>query len=122
MEALVFLVIVLLGNSILPVFLPWWILVPCNLLAVLPFRLGKGLGFWLGGFGSGLVWLGSALWISHGNGHILAQRLTKILMLPHPVLLFGAVFLIPFLLGGISAMTGILFKKFIFTHGNESRF
>lgn len=118
MEALIFFVIVLVSNSVLPLFLPWWILVPANILATFPFRLTKGLGFWLGGFASGLVWLGASLWISHSNGHILAQRLTKLLMVPHPVLLFGVEFLIPFLLGGIAALTGIHFKKFITSNAN----
>jgi len=118
MEALIFFILIIFGNAVLPIFLDWWILVPCNILMTLPFKLGKGLGFWLGGFGSGFVWLGSSLWISHSNGHILAQRLTKILMLPHPVLLFVVVFFIPFFLGGFSALTGILFKKFITTNAN----
>jgi hypothetical protein len=118
MEALIFFVIVLVSNSVLPLFLPWWILVPANILASFPFRLTNGIGFWLGGFGSGLVWLGASLWISGINGHILAQRLSKLFMIPHPVLLFGVEFLIPFLLGGIASLTGIHFKKFITSNAN----
>jgi hypothetical protein len=116
MEALVFFLILVVGNAILPLFSPWWILAPVCFLCTFPFRLGKGLGFWLAGFASGFTWLGYALWISHFNEHLLAKSLTQVLMLPHPVLLFFSVFFIPFLVGGLSALTGILFKQFI-THG-----
>ena len=111
MEALVYFFIALIANGVLPVWLPWWILIFANFLLVLPFRLGKSLGFWLGGFASGIAWLSYSLWLSHKNEHILAPRLTKVLSLPHPILLFLLVFLVPFLMGGLSSLSGILFKK-----------
>jgi hypothetical protein len=115
-EALLFFLILLIGNSVLPVLLPWYIIVPINFFAVFPFKLKNSLAFWLAGFASGLVWLFYSLWISHNNQHILAQRLTKVIMLPFPVMLFMAEFFIPFFVGGISALTGSLFKKFITTN------
>jgi len=117
-EALIYFSACLLVNSILPIWLPWWILVPVNLFFTFPFAIPKGISFWLGGFASGFSWLGYSLWLSAENEHILAPRITKLLMLPHPILLFSVIFLIPFLIGGISAMTGVMTKKFFFSNAN----
>lgn len=116
MEILLYFFLVLVLNSILPVWLPWWILLLINLMAVFPFRLGKLSAFFVGGTSAGLSWLTYSLWVSHQNEHILAPRLTKVLSLPHPVLLFLIVFLIPFLLGGLASVTGVSFKKFVQTN------
>jgi hypothetical protein len=117
MEKLVFICIILLGNVILPIFLPWWTIVPYNLLVVLPFRLSTAQAFWYGGISCGMVWLTWSFMLSHSNGHILAGRLWQILGLPHQSLLFFAEFLIPFLLGGIACMAGIQFKQFKQSNG-----
>jgi hypothetical protein len=117
METLVFISIILLGNAVLPIFLPWWVVVPFNVLASLPFRLRPVQAFWFGGIGSGLVWLVWAYWLSHQNQHILAGRLWQILGLPHQSFLFFAEFLVPFLLGGIACMAGLQFKQFKQSNG-----
>jgi hypothetical protein len=116
LEALVYFIATLLFNALLPVWLDWWIIVPINILLAIPFRLSRSLGFWLGGFSSGLSWLGCALWLSNQNQHILAPRLTQLLKLPHPILLFALIFILPFLLGGLSGMTGTMIKKFFRTN------
>jgi hypothetical protein len=120
-ESLIFFVLILIGNSLLPIVLPWWILIPFNFLATLPFRLSKGWGFWLAAFGTGSVWLTLTLWISHHNDHLLARRLTDLMALPYPVLLFAVVFFIPFLVGGIASLAGISFKQFLL-HGKQPGF
>jgi hypothetical protein len=115
-EALIYFIVCLVGNGLLPLWLPWWIIVPINFFFVFPFRFGKGIAFWLGGFASGTAWLAYSLWLSNENQHILAPRLTKLLTLPHPILLFTLIFLLPFVLGGVSSMTGIMFKNFFKTN------
>jgi hypothetical protein len=117
METLVFILIIAAGNTILPIFLPWWIMVPFNFLAVLPFRISGKAAFWLGGFATGMVWLSGSLWMSYSNQHILAGRITQVLGFGNIAVLFLAEFLLPFLLGGIACMTGTLFKKFKQTNG-----
>jgi len=116
--ALLYFVGCLLGNFLFPFWLSWWIIVPFNILLALPLNVSKGLAFWLGGFASGFSWLGYSLWLSSENEHILAPRLTKILQLPHPILLFSLIFFIPFFVGGISSMTGVMTKKFFFRNAN----
>jgi hypothetical protein len=117
METLVFILVIILGNALLPLFLPWWIFIPFNILASFPFRLRPGQAFWLGGMCSGLVWLGWSWWLSLENKHILAGRLWQVLGLPHQSLLFFAEFLIPFLLGGTACMAAIQFKQFKQSNG-----
>lgn len=112
METLVFVLVIITGNVVFPVFLPWWTFIPFNLLFALPFRLRPLKAFWAGGISSGLVWLLWSFWQSSANHHLLADRLWQILGLPHRSLLFFAEFLIPFLLGGIACMVGIQFKQF----------
>jgi hypothetical protein len=115
-EALAYFVATLLLNSFLPFWLPWYMIVPVNLFLTLPFRLSKAKAFWLGGFSAGIPWLVYSLWLSNENEHILAPRLTQLLMLPHPILLFALLFLLPFLLGAISGMTGVMIKFFFKTN------
>lgn len=117
METLVFILIVASGNAILPIFLPWWIMVPFNLIAVLPFRISARSAFWFGGIATGLVWLLGSFWLSSANQHILAGRITQVLGFGHMAVLFLAEFILPFLLGGIACMTGTLFKKFKQSNG-----
>lgn len=112
-----YLVLTLVMNAVLPIWADWWIIVPINLILALPFRLSKSLGFWLGGFSAGISWLVCSLWISNQNAHILAPRLTQLLKLPHPILLFALIFFLPFILGGFSGMTGSMIKKFIKSNG-----
>ena len=76
------------------------------------------MAFWLGGFAAGISWLGYSLWLSHENNHVLAPRLTKVLTFPHPVLLFVAVFFIPFLVGGFASVAGVSFKNFFQTNAS----
>jgi len=118
-EALVFFLACLVANSILPLWLPWWILVVVNFFLPFPITLSKSMAFWLGGFSAGFSWLGYSLWLSSENEHILAPRLTKLLTLPHPILLFLVIFFIPFLLGGLSSTTGVMTKKFFFLNANN---
>ena len=112
MELLVFCLLILAGNIALPVFLPWWIIVPFNMLAALPFRLRPMQAFWLGGICSGIVWLIWSFVQSAENQHLLAEKLWQILKLGHPSVLFLLEFLLPFLLGGIACMSSIQFKQF----------
>jgi hypothetical protein len=94
-------------------------MVPINLFMAFPLNLKKGIAFWLGGFASGISWLGYSLWLSSNNNHILAPRLTKLLTLPHPILLFTIIFFIPFFLGGFSSVTGVITKKFLIFNANN---
>lgn len=116
MEALAYFIATFLLNGILPFWLPWYVFVPVNLLLAIPLRLSQSLAFWLGGFSAGIGWLAYSLWLSHANQHILAPRLTQLLKLPHPILLFTLIFALPFLLGGLSGMTGVMIKKFFKTN------
>lgn len=116
MEVLIFFVISLVLNGSLPLWLSWWIIIPINFLLVFPFRINRSLGFWLGGCAPAFVWLGYSLWLSIQNNHILIPRLSEVLTLPHPVLYFVVVFFVPFLVGGLSSLTGVSVKKFFFTN------
>lgn len=117
MEALIFFIFSLVFNALVPIWLPWWVIVPIHLLLTVSLRLSRALAFWLGGISPAIVWLGYSIWLSFQNDHILVPRLAQVLMLPHPVLYFGIVFIVPFLVGGFSALIGVLLKNFLVHHG-----
>lgn len=116
MESLIYFIVSIVLNSFLPIWLPWWVIFPVNFLLVFPFRLNKAIAFWLGGFAPAIGWVGFSLFLSFENNHVLVPRLASVLTLPHPVLFFVLVFLIPFLVGAFSTLSGVLFKKFFFHH------
>jgi hypothetical protein len=112
-EVLLFFLLSAILNGFLPVYLPWWVFIPVNFLLAVFFRMGGKLSFWTGGLASGLVWLVYSVFISNANGHILAERTSLILQLPHPALLFAALFSLAFFLGGLAALAGVQFRNFI---------
>lgn len=119
MEIVLFFLLIALLDGFLPVYLDWWIFLPANFLLAALFRISGRVSFWLGGLASGMVWLTYGLIISKSNGHILAERVSLVLQLPHPVLLFVALFFLSFFLGGLACLAGVQFKQF-FTFSKSS--
>ena len=91
--------------------LPWW--AACLLAFAAAIILGKtsGQSFWSGFAGLGSAWIALALLKSFPNDHILATRVAKMFQLPHWSLVLLVTALIGGLVGGMSALSGMLVRR-----------
>lgn len=97
-------------------FLPWWSVALAGLLAGLSIpqkRLIAFLGSFLAVF---ILWSGIALYISYANDHILARKISMLVLKKEaPILLIFVTGAIGGFVAGISAFTGrslvVLFSK-----------
>jgi hypothetical protein len=96
---------------ILQLFLPWWSIVLAGLTYGFLFIQKPGKAF-LGGFlGIFLLWGIMASYITYVNDGILAARLASLFSLPHGLFAVLATALTGGLAGGVSALTGNLFRS-----------
>ena len=73
---------------------------------------GKGVNsFFSAGLGMGLVWFLIPLWIQWETDSALPQKVAQIMGLDHDGLLLAVTSFLGFLMGGLSALTGNLFRK-----------
>jgi hypothetical protein len=111
---MLFLIILIL-SFIASYFLPWWIVALIAFLAALFLGKTSGQSFWSGFGGVFIVWIILALIKSVPNDNMLASRVIQLFPLPHSwVLLLFITAVIGGLVGGMSALSGILVKK-VFT-------
>jgi hypothetical protein len=111
---MLFLIILIL-SFLASYFLPWWIVALIAFLAALFLGKTSGQSFWSGFGGIFIVWVILALIKSIPNDNMLASRVIQLFPLPHSwVLLLFITALIGGLVGGMSALSGILVKK-VFT-------
>lgn len=103
--------IILLISFLSGYVLPWW--AACIFSFAAAWFLGKtsGQAFWSGFAGLGIAWLALALLKSFPNEHVLASRVAQLFHLPHWLLLLAVTVIIGGLVGGMSALSGLLVKK-----------
>src|ERR1700712_1535428 len=93
-------------------FLPWWVVAIAAFLAALFIGKTSAQSFWSGFGGVFIVWTVLALFKSIPNDHILAKRVIQLFPLPHHwILLLLITALVGGLVGGMSALSGVLLKK-----------
>lgn len=107
---MLFLIILIL-SLVSGYFLPWWLVAVFAFLAALFLGKTSGQSFWSGFGGVFVAWAIIALIKSIPNDNILAQRVTKLFQLPNWVLILLITAVIGGLVGGMSALSGILIKK-----------
>jgi hypothetical protein len=111
---MLFLIILILSFAA-SYFLPWWIVALIAFLAALFLGKTSGKSFWSGFGGVFIVWVILTLLKSIPNDNMLASRVIQLFPLPHNwILLLLITALIGGLVGGMSALSGILVKK-VFT-------
>jgi len=91
--------------------LPWWSM--CLFTIPLAFIFGRNFRhvIWSGFFGCGMVWLVIALVINESKGNIMTSRIASLFSAPSNVWLFLGAFIIPALLGGLSASAGFSLRR-----------
>ena len=94
------------------IFLPWWsIAIVCFVVAVcIPQK--NWLSFMAGFISLFLLWYGLSFWMSFQNGHLLANRISiLILKQENSFLLVLITALIGGMVGGLAALSGSLIRK-----------
>lgn len=107
---MLFLIILIL-SLVSGYFLPWWLVAVIAFLAALFLGKTSGQSFWSGFGGVFVAWAIIALIKSIPNDNILAQRVAKLFQLPNWILILLITAVIGGLVGGMSALSGILIKK-----------
>jgi len=97
----------------LSLFLPWWVIAPACFLVAVAIQMKPGIAFLCGFASLFSLWGWYTLYISSVNEHILAHRLSILLLnSDNPYLLIFLTALIGGLVGAVSAISGsLLFKK-----------
>jgi len=111
---MLFLIILILSFAS-AYFLSWWVVAIIAFLAA--FFMGKtsGQSFWSGFGGVAVAWIIMALIKTIPNDNLLAARVAKLFQLPHWILILLITAIIGGLVGGMSALSGILAKRAIKT-------
>ncbi len=92
--------------------LPWWSFVPANFLLSIAIVQKPWRAFLSGAMGVGLLWLALTLMIDQQNNHILSTKVASIFKLKGAYnILITVTFIIGFLLGGLSSLTGSFIRK-----------
>ena len=96
----------------LPIYFPWWsIAIVCFIIAAL-IRQGPGIAFLCGFLALFILWGGLSFWISNNNNHILAHKISLlILKKDNPYMLILLTGLIGAVVGGFAALAGSLLSK-----------
>lgn len=91
----------------------WWsIAIVCFVVAA-SLRQRPAAAFLTGFLSLFVLWAGLSLWISHNNAHLLAHKMSVVLLkVDNPYALFAITGLIGALVGGFAALTGgLIFRR-----------
>jgi hypothetical protein len=112
MKFLISLILTALLSFAACLYLPWWsiAIVAFLIAALIPQKPGKAfLAAFIALF---LLWGGLSFWISNNNDHILAHRVSQlILKMDNPYLLILATAVIGALVAGCAALAGSYLRK-----------
>ena len=104
-------------TALLVVFLnplvPFWV-VMIGILLISALLHPDGVeGFFGGGLGMGLVWLGQSVYIGIMTSSNLPQKMAELMGLDSGVYLIGITSFLGFLLGGFSGLSGVLLRRML---------
>ncbi len=90
-------------------FFPWWSIAPVAFLVILIIPLKPGKAFMAGFTALFLLWAGLSGWISHNNEHVLAIKMTPVILkmvkTPDPYYLITLTGVIGGIVAGMAALT-----------------
>ena len=93
-------------------FLPWWSIAIAAFLVALLIPQKAGKAFITGFAALFLLWGGLSLWMSNANEHILAHKVSVLMIkADNPYLLILATAVIGALVAGFAALTGSYLRK-----------
>ncbi|MBX2934422.1 MAG: hypothetical protein KF825_09260 [Ferruginibacter sp.] len=112
MKFLVSIILTALLSFALCLFMPWWsiAIAAFAVAALIPQKPGKS--FVTGFIALFLLWGGLSFWISNNNHHLLAHKVSQlILKMDNPMLLVLATAIIGALVAGLAALAGSYVRK-----------
>ena len=112
MKFFISLILTILLSFAACLFFPWWSIAIAAFVvaALIPQKPGKA--FLTGFIALFLLWGGLSFWISNNNDHILAHKVSQlILKMDNPYLLIFATALIGALVAGFAALAGSYLRK-----------
>jgi hypothetical protein len=104
----------------LSLYLPWWVVAPACFTTAISLKL-KPLQSFLAGFASiSLLWAAMAWYLSVANDHVLAHRMSQVILnKDNPLLLVAVTGLIGGITAGLSAFSGALLRKAFLKDGQN---
>jgi hypothetical protein len=112
MKFFIALILTILLSFAFCLFLPWWSIAIAAFVvaALIPQKPGKA--FITGFTALFLLWGGVSFWISNHNEHVLAHKVSKLILnVDNPVILFLATAFIGALVAGFAALSGSYLRK-----------
>src|SRR5438067_1198759 len=104
-------IIILILSLIAGFITPWWAAAIIAFVAALYAGKKPGQSFWSGFIAVFVVWVVLILFKSIPNNHVLASRVAVLFHLPGWAVLIFATGLIGGLVGGMSALSGLMVKR-----------
>lgn len=107
MKFFISLIVTALLSFVLCLYLPWWsiAIAAFSVAALIPQKPAKS--FWCGFLALFLLWGGLSLWLSINNEHILAKKISMlILKMDSPYMMVLITAIIGALVAGLAALTG----------------
>jgi hypothetical protein len=112
MKFIVSLLLIMLLSFAACLYFPWWSIAIVAFIVAALIPQGAGKSFFTGFLALFLLWGGLSFWISNPNHHILAHKVSLlILKIDSPYLLMLATALIGGVVAGFAAMTGSFLRK-----------
>jgi hypothetical protein len=112
MKFFISFILTILLSFALCLFLPWWSIAIAAFLvaALIPQKPGKAF---ITGFAAlFLLWGGLSFWMSNNNDHVLAHKISQlVLKMDNPILLVLITALIGALVAGFAALSGSYLRK-----------
>ncbi len=112
MKIVISIVLMMLGGFAACLFFPWWSISIVSVLVSICIPQKRGVSFLIGFIAFFLLWLGWSFLISVNNHHILAHRVSLlILKMDQPILLCLVTGLVGGVIGGMASLTGSFFRQ-----------
>lgn len=112
MKFIVSLLLIMLLSFAACLYFPWWGIAIVAFIVAALIPQSAGMNFLTGFIALFLLWGGLSFWISSSNEHILAHKVSLlILKIDSPYFLMLATALIGGLVAGFAAMTGSFLRK-----------
>jgi hypothetical protein len=93
-------------------FFPWWTIAIAAFVVAAFIPQSSGKSFLTGFFALFLLWGGLSFWISNNNDHLLAHKISMVLLkMDNPWVLIFATALIGALVAGFAALSGSFLRK-----------
>lgn len=102
-------ILVVFLNPIVPY---WGVMIGVGALSALIYPNGIG-GFFGGGLGMGLTWLGQSIYLGITSGSPLPDQMGELMGLGSGMTLVAVTGVLGFLLGAFSGLSGVLFRNML---------